>query len=270
MMKADYHTHTNFSTDAPRSSTPEVQIEGAIAKGLEIICITDHMDKDYDAEGKRFVFDTEQYFATLRPLQEKYKGKIEVLIGVELGLQPHLRDFAKEYVNKYPFDFVIGSSHMLQGKDPYYRENFSELTDKELYRAMFEETLNIVKHMDDFDSLGHLDYIVRYGREQEHSYSYKENREIIDEILKMLIVHGKGLEFNTAGLKYGLSFAHPYPEILKRYRELGGEIITVGSDGHKPEHLAYDFHKVKEMLYACGFKYYTEFRQRKPIFKQVK
>ena len=206
----------------------------------------------------------------MRPLQEKYKDKIEVLIGVELGLQPHLGTFSKEYVNRYPFDFVIGSSHMLQGRDPYYRENFAELTDEELYRAMFEETLTIVKRVDDFDSLGHLDYIVRYGREQERSYSYDANKEIIDEILKLLIENGKGLELNTAGLKYGLPFAHPYPEILRRYRELGGEIITVGSDGHKPEHLAYDFQKVEGILSACGFKYYTEFRQRKPIFKQVR
>ena len=159
---------------------------------------------------------------------------------------------------------------MLQGRDPYYRENFAELTDEELYRAMFEETLTIVKRVDDFDSLGHLDYIVRYGREQERSYSYDANKEIIDEILKHLIANGKGLELNTAGLKYGLPFAHPYPEILRRYRELGGEIITVGSDGHKPEHLAYDFQKVEGILSACGFKYYTEFRQRKPIFKQVR
>lgn len=269
-MRADYHTHTIFSTDAPKTSTPEVQIEGAIARGIKTICITDHMDKDYDAEGEKFIFDTERYFETLRPLQEKYKDKIEVLIGVELGLQPHLGTFAKKYVNRYPFDFVIGSSHMLQGRDPYYRENFAELTDEELYRAMFEEMLTVVKQVDDFDSLGHLDYIVRYGREQERSYSYEANREIIDEILKHLIANGKGLELNTAGLKYGLPFAHPYPEILRRYRELGGEIITVGSDGHKPEHLAYDFQKVEGILSACGFKYYTEFRQRKPIFKQVR
>lgn len=269
-MRADYHTHTNFSTDAPKTSTPEVQIEGAIARGIKTICITDHMDKDYDAEGEKFIFDTERYFKTLRPLQEKYRDKIEVLIGVELGLQPHLGTFAKKYVHKYPFDFVIGSSHMLQGRDPYYRENFAELTDAELYRAMFEEMLIVVKQVDDFDSLGHLDYIVRYGREQERSYSYETNREIIDEILKNLIANGKGLELNTAGLKYGLPFAHPYPEILRRYRELGGEIITVGSDGHKPEDLAYDFQKVEGILSACGFKYYTEFRQRKPIFKQVR
>lgn len=269
-MKADYHTHTNFSTDADRESSPEVMIQGAIKRGLETICITDHMDKDYDAEGKGFVFDIEKYFETLQSLREKYKEKIHIRIGVELGLQPHLGQFAKEYVNAHPFDFVIGSTHMLRGRDPYYRANFEELTDRELYRGMFEETLTNIKNIEEFDVMGHLDYIVRYGLEQEKSYSYDENKDLIDEILKHLVENGKGLELNTAGLKYGLSFAHPYPAVLKRYRELGGEIVTVGSDGHKPEHIAYDFHKVENILLDCGFKYYTEFRQRKPIFKQVR
>ena len=88
-------------------------------------------------------------------------------------------------------------------------------------------------------------------------------------ILKYLIEHGKGIELNTSGLKYGLPFAHPHSDILKRYRELGGEIITVGADGHKPEHIAYDFDKVSGILKDCGFKYYTEFSERKPHFKQL-
>ena len=77
---------------------------------------------------------------------------------------------------------------------------------------------------------------------------------------------GKGIELNTAGLKYGLGFAHPHPDILKRYRQLGGEIITVGADAHKPEHIAYDFGKAADILRSCGFEYYTEFKQRRPIF----
>lgn len=268
-MKADFHTHTNFSTDAARNSAPEVMIQSAIQHGLETICITDHMDPDFDDIGEEFVFDTEAYFQTLLPLQEKYRDQIEVLIGVEFGLQPHLGEKAKEYVNKYPFDYVIGSTHVLHGLDPYIRDNFKDHTDKQLYREMFEETLINIQNVKDFDSMGHLDYIVRYGLEREKSYSYEENSDVIDAILKCLIQNGKGLELNTAGLKYGLPFAHPYPAILKRYRELGGEIITVGSDGHKPEHLAYDFHVVNDLLLGCGFKYYTEFRKRKPIFKQV-
>ena len=93
--------------------------------------------------------------------------------------------------------------------------------------------------------------------------------EVADEIMRSLIAQGKGIELNTAGFKYGLPFAHPHPEILKRYKELGGEIITIGSDAHKPEHIAYDFDRAKEVLEECGFKYYTEFKERKTIFIQV-
>ena len=94
----------------------------------------------------------------------------------------------------------------------------------------------------------------------------EQNKEWIDEILKTLILKNIGLECNTAGFKYGLGFPNPHMDILKRYRELGGEIITVGSDGHKPEHLAYDFHKVPDILKEAGFSYYTIFKERKPEF----
>ena len=117
--------------------------------------------------------------------------------------------------------------------------------------------------------LGHIDYIVRYGKTKAATYSYKEHADIIDEILKYLIEHGKGIELNMAGFKYGLGFGHPHPDIIKRYKELGGEIITIGADGHKPEHIAYDFYRVSGILKACGFEKYTEFIERKPIFRQL-
>lgn len=265
-MKADFHMHTNFSTDA--SVFPEKMIQGAVQKGLQTICITDHMDKDYDMEGTQFVFCPDKYFSVFRELQEKYRSQIEVRIGVEMGLQPHLKTFINDYVNKYSFDFVIGSIHLICGKDPYSeRESFLE--DKALYRMGFEQILECVKENMNFDVLGHMDYVVRYGREKEKSYFCQEYMEVVDEIMRSLIIQGKGIELNTAGLKYGLPFAHPHPRFLKRYKELGGEIITVGSDAHKPEHIAYEFEIAKQILVGCGFKYYTEFKERKPIFIQV-
>lgn len=265
-MQADFHMHTNFSSDATVS--PEEMIKGAIQKGLKTICITDHMDKDYDEEGTQFIFTPEQYFSLLQKLQEKYRSQIEVRIGVEIGLQPHLKTFINDYVNKYSFDFVIGSVHLIDGKDPYTeRKCFSE--DKILYRKGFEQIFECINKNMNFDVLGHIDYVVRYGKEKEKSYFYREYMEVADEIMRSLIAQGKGIELNTAGFKYGLPFAHPHPEILKRYKELGGEIITIGSDAHKPEHIAYDFERVKEILTSCGFKYYTEFKERKPIFIQV-
>lgn len=268
MITSDFHMHTSFSTDS--DAAPESMIEGALKKGLNTICITDHMDRDYPfyeeiGEGA-FLFDVDAYFQKLRKLQKKYAGQIEVRIGIELGMQPHLRECCREITEKYPFDFVIGSLHVVKGKDPYYRDAFPDLTDAQLYQLTFQEMSENLKKIDSFDVLGHMDYIVRYGRGQAKEYSYAAFAPYLDEILKKVIDMGKGIELNTAGLKYGLGFCHPHPDVLKRYRELGGEIITVGSDGHRPEHIAYEFRKASEILKECGFHYYAHFTERRPDF----
>lgn len=263
-MKADVHMHSNFSHDS--ECTPEQMILGAINKGLRMICFTDHYDKDDFAWGQEDVFDPEEYFKVMKPLQEKYKDKIDMRIGVEIGMQPYLEPFYREFVNKYPFDFVIGSVHSIRKSDIAFGEIFKSYTDEEVYKMTLEETLEDVSIYNDFDTLGHLDYMTRYGKMREKHYSYIKYADIIDEILKTLIKKEKGLELNMAGLKYGLPYAHPHMDVLKRYRELGGEIITIGADGHKPEHIAYDFHKVSAILKECGFAYYTEFNKRKPYF----
>lgn len=267
MMRADVHMHSNFSHDS--EFTPEQMILGAIEKKLEVICFTDHFDKDNVAWGDEDVFEPEEYFRVLPPLREKYKDRIAVRIGVEIGLQPHLNEEYRAFTKAYPFDFVIGSVHSAGGYDIAHGELFEGRSDEEVYRLILEEMLEDVRVTEDFDVLGHLDYMTRYGREKEKAYSYQKFAGIIDEILKTLMEKGKGIELNMAGIKYGLPFAHPHPDVLKRYRELGGEIITVGSDGHRPEHLAYEFQKATELLTACGFKYYTEFSGRRPVFKQL-
>ncbi len=268
-MKSDFHMHTRFSTDS--EAEPEKMIEQAIRLGLDTICFTEHFDKDYPKYGDEveFVLDTDSYYQKIKALQEEYQGKLDIRFGVELGLQPHLGEYYKAYVEKYPFDFVVGSIHVVDGEDPYYKVLFQNRSDEEGYRRFFEVTLENLKNNPDFDVLGHIDYVVRYGKTRAENYSYQRYADIIDEILKCLIAQGKGMEFNTAGFAHDLGFGHPHPDILKRYRELGGEIITIGSDGHEPEHIAYDFHKVSEVLRACGFKNYTEFKQRKPIFRQL-
>ena len=93
--------------------------------------------------------------------------------------------------------------------------------------------------------------------------------DVIDEILRLLIEKGKGIEINTGGFKYGLGHPNPCEEILARYRELGGEIITIGADAHKPEHVAFDFAKVPSILKDSGFDYFTVFRERKPEFVKI-
>lgn len=277
MIQADMHMHTWFSTDS--EACPRDMADEAVRKGLKTICFTDHFDKDDLEWGEEGIFDVDAYFVEMQKLQEEYAGKLNIRIGIELGLRTYLKDYYEELTKKYPFDFVIGSVHNVPYKkdaegnilytDPAAEKLFTDRTDKEAYRLMMETTLENVRTSDCFQTLGHLDYVVRYGKSREKEYSYTDYVDIIDEILKLLIEKEKGLEVNSAGLKYGLPFAHPHPDVLKRYRELGGEIITIGADAHKPEHIAYDFAKAEEILKSCGFKYYTEFFEQKPVFKQL-
>jgi HisJ family histidinol phosphate phosphatase len=277
MIQADMHMHTWFSTDS--EACPCDMADEAVRKGLKTICFTDHFDKDDLEWGEEGIFDVDAYFVEMQKLQEEYAGKLNIRIGIELGLRTYLKDYYEELTKKYPFDFVIGSVHNVPYKkdaegnilytDPAAEKLFTDRTDKEAYRLMMETTLENVRTSDCFQALGHLDYVVRYGKSREKEYSYTDYADIIDEILKLLIEKEKGLEVNSAGLKYGLPFAHPHPDVLKRYRELGGEIITIGADAHKPEHIAYDFAKAEEILKSCGFKYYTEFFEQKPVFKQL-
>lgn len=271
MITSDCHMHTEFSTD---SDTPvRDMVEGAIAKGMKTICFTDHNDQDYpihDEDGiGEFTFNIDEYFQVLQKLQDEYADRIDIRIGMEIGMQPHLGTYYREIVNQYPFDFVIGSVHVVNGEDPYYQKMFEYQTDEEAYRETFRVTLKDLEAIQDFDVLGHLDYVVRYGKNKARDYSYEKFKPYIDLILKKVIGMGKGIELNTAGFKYGLGFCHPHPDVIKRYRELGGEIITIGADAHRPEHIAYDFQKVSGILKDCGFKYYTEFKGREAFFKQL-
>ena len=114
----------------------------------------------------------------------------------------------------------------------------------------------------ELDVYGPLDYIVRYAPNQPANYSYDKYKEYIDAVLTAIIAKGKGIEVNSSGLKYGMGFTHPHKDIVKRYLELGGTIVTIGSDAHIPEHIAYDFELVKGMLLELGMTSYTVFRKR--------
>lgn len=263
-MISDFHLHTEFSGD---SDTPvRRQVEQAIALGMKEICITDHHDYDTDFADTNFTLDLDTYFPYVRQIQAEYRDRIQVNIGIELGLQGHLKDYLDRLVRQYPFDFIIGSSHFIDRMDPYYPAFFAGKTEREAYERFFEVSLRRVRELDCYDSYGHLDYVVRYGPDKNQFYDYGTYRDVIDPILKTLIEKGKGLECNTGGYKYGLGQPNPSGDILRRYRELGGEIITIGSDAHAPQHIGFDFNKAVELLKSCGFRYYTIFHAREAEF----
>lgn len=263
MITADLHTHSFFSSDS--SEPTENIVRAAYERGLKTICLTEHMDYDYP--GGEFILDTDKYMAELLRVREMFKGKTEVLFGVELGLMDYLAPRLYEYASGYDFDFIIGSSHLVNGVDPYYPEYFGTHGDKNGILRYFESILANISAYDNFDVYGHLDYAVRYSNAK--NYSPADYREVTDEIIKKLASMSKGVELNTAGLKYGLGWAHPHPDLLRRCRELGIETVTVGSDGHKAEHIAWEFEAAGEILKAAGYEYYAVFRKRKPEFVKI-
>lgn len=260
----DQHMHCNFSGDS--DALPEDMIKAGIAHGLSGICFTDHLDYDYPEEPNIFLLDFDNYFKELSDLREKYADKISVNIGIELGLQPQAAGQNLAVAEKYPFDFIIGSSHVVNHMDPYYPEFFAGRDEDAAYMEYFESVLENINSGVDFDVYGHIDYVVRYGPNKNAFYTYEKFKDIIDEILTQLISKGKGIEVNTGGFKYGLGHPNPTEDIIKRYRELGGEIITMGADAHVPEYVAYEFDKTAQIIKKCGFKYYTVFKNRKAEF----
>jgi histidinol-phosphatase (PHP family) len=130
----------------------------------------------------------------------------------------------------------------------------------------FETILYNVKHFKSYNVYGHLDYILRYGRTKAEHFRISDYRDLFKEIFKTIVYDGKGIEINTAGLYHGLDFPHPHTDILRLYKEAGGEIITIGSDAHKVNFVGYGFDKAKETLQNHGFKYYCTFKNMKPEF----
>ena len=260
----DTHMHSQYSgdSDAPQ----DTMIQAAIEKGLGGICFTDHLDIDYPDEPDLFLLDLPNYTASVAAQKSQYEGRLPIRLGIELGLQPHLAALHEDILTQYPFDFVIGSSHVVHGIDPYYPKFYEGRMEEDCYREYFESILENIKAFDGFDVYGHIDYVVRYGPNRNEQYSYQKYSDIIDEILSLLIKKGKGIEINTGGFKYGLGHPNPTEDIIARYRELGGEIITIGADAHKPEHVAFDFEKVPQILKDAGFQYFTVFKERKPEF----
>ncbi len=260
----DTHVHSSFSGDSEEAM--ENTIEQAISLGMPYLAFTDHMDLDFPDCGVSMILDPGAYLEKIAQLRETYGNRIRILAGIELGLQPHLTERFHELLQRYSFDFVIGSQHLVNGSDPYYPETFDGKTDASVYRAYFADVLRSLQSFSDFDTLGHLDYVVRYGREKAASYSYESYADLIDEILRILVEKEIALEVNTAGLRQGLGFPNPHPDVLKRYHALGGKYITIGSDAHTSDVLGSDFTKTKEILQACGFDQITFFSGRKRHF----
>ena len=272
-MISDMHIHTRWSSDSKKPVRH--QIESALRLGMKHICITEHQDYDqpiFPPDNYTFLIgdtdDMEGYLADLAQIREAYAGRIEVLTGVELGLQPHLPEKLAAYARDYPFDFIIGSTHNFRGKGADDLRTYEGKSTEEICRLYFQEEYENIVRIPDFDVCGHLDFIFRYAPGAIETFSYSKYGDVLDNILQALIESGRGIEVNTSRLK-SLGLTNPKVEIISRYAELGGEIITFGSDAHTPQRVGECFEEAGEIVKTCGFKYYAVYKERKPVFYKL-
>ncbi len=260
----DCHVHSNFSMDS--KTFPEELVRRSIEIGLDGLAITDHLDCDYP--GYSFYVDLEEYDKALNNLRERYSNKLKVLKGIEVGIQPDVIDDTKAILRGHKFDYIIGSVHIVDGKDPYIDGYYDGKSAYETYQSYLEEIYFMLTHYDDFDVLGHIDYIVRYAYYDVRTLRYANHMDIIDSILSHLVKNNKGIELNTRSYipKPGRTDCVPDIAIFKRFKELGGEMVCLGSDSHQVEFIGYRFDEYADLLSKAGFKYLTHFENRIPHF----
>lgn len=257
----DFHIHSDFSVDSKESL--DNIAKKAIERNLKYICITDHVDFESSIDGADIMFRPDDYFRDLKKFKHKYKNDLEILIGVEIGMQPNLYRRYDEFINNYPFDFVIMSIHSIDGKDIFNNSNSKYVDSSLLIEKYYDQMLECVTNFNNYDTLGHIDFIDRYFNTQ---YVYDNSNIIndkISKILNLLIQNNKGLEINSASLRYNLDFIHPKPSILNLYKKYGGEIVTFGSDSHICEYIGYEYKTAEKLLKNLGFKHIYFYKQRK-------
>lgn len=264
----DYHVHSSFSGDCRYSM--EDMVKGALQKNIKTLCFTDHIDYDYGNDEIDFVFDKDDYFKELKRMKSNYWGQIEVLSGIELGMQPHLVDNIQKKISLDNFDFIIMSIHTVMGKEMHEGELFANRNLLDAYFLYYNELYEVLDKFNDFDIVGHINLIDRYVKHMNNkTIKLEEYKDYIEKVLRKIIDKNKGIEINTSGIRYGINSYLPSVEILKLYKELGGEIITIGSDSHTPEHIGFDYHEAVELLRELNFKYLTIFKNRKKQFIRI-
>lgn len=273
----DNHNHSQFSFDGGRTSVGKT-VNSAIGKGLAGVCFTDHCDffvppmkakyEEYVPE----VFDVEARNAEIDKVNAKCPRRFHVFKGIEIGVQKSERDKIAAHLEKYSFDEIIASVHYLDDTDPFWGGYYEGKTWRYAYGHYLETLYDEMVWLGDrFDIMGHYDYVTRYAPYPECSILYKDFPDILDSMLRYLAENGKALEINT---KTYQDFKGRTPvldkNILMRYRELGGEIISLGSDSHDADRVGFNFERTAALVSRCGFRYLAHFDKRKPVMLPIR
>lgn len=262
---ADYHLHTNFSIDS--KMLMEVACDEAIRHGLPEICFTEHVDFVREDESTGY-FAPDAYFAEIARCRELFKGRLTIRAGAEVGESHRFRVEQDKLTSDYPFDFILGSLHWVGADTAMEPAYFAGQSREQAYGRYFEELL-LLARTGDFDALTHLDVPKRYEFPAHGAFDSSEFAEEIREVLNACIERGVGIELNTGSMRRTEGDPSPSPEVLGWYRDLGGEILTLGSDGHRPAHMAHEFDRALAMIRAAGFTHLTTFDKRQPRLVRI-
>ena len=265
MIKCDMHTHTNNSADC--NELMENTVKSAIEKGISVLAFTDHCDLTYF--DVRDNYDSiKESFEEADAMREKYKDKIKILSGIELGEYIYNKNLGDYMLKSFDYDVVIASIHVRRDNTVFSFTDYSkekEADINELLEEYFEDLCELAKVMD-YDILAHLNIPYRYiNCKYKRGFDSREFDEIITEILKTVIKREKALEINTSGVA---TFGTLFPDewIIEKYYDLGGRIITIGADSHASENVGSRFDQVEEYLKKVGFTGYYYYEKRKKVF----
>lgn len=269
MILPDYHIHTSFSPDSKMD--PEEAIRVAIASGVTDICFTEHMDLGHHME----MYDKAPDFAgmaeTVSGLRKKYP-EINIGNGIEAGYIPETAEQTAEVLAGQNFDYVLLSTHCVNGMDcgvPESKRGQDKLTAYKRYLETVYESVTDDRLTEYYDCISHIGYIAKGLHYEENAFPYEMFPELFDKILSEIIKRGKGIEVNTSGNDRG-GHVLPHPNIIRRYRELGGRIITIGSDAHKEQSVGAYIKDAVNIIAEAGFEEITLFRNRVPRFVKIK
>ena len=253
-MVFDSHIHTEFSADSEMTAAEALEAAGQLGLGL---VFTEH--EDLEAAEEKFTFDPEAYWEKYAPLRGE-----NLRLGVEVGMMAKSLEESRKFLERVPFDQVIGSLHFIDGLDLYYPDFYADKTKKEAYCRYFREMAANVRSHDFIDILAHIDYICRAATYADPEIDYGSFRPEIDEVLKAVIETDTVLELNTRRLGDKLGLKELVP-VYHRYRELGGRYVTIGSDAHRHEVIGAHFAEARELAADLGLQVVTFCRRQMEI-----
>lgn len=276
----DCHTHTQFSMDS--EADINLCIKKAMDIGLSAYAITDHCEcstwytKNHYSDTKNFDYfnyseDFNNSLSAVTELKEKYKS-FNLICGVEMGQATQDIEIANKISSDKRLDFIIGSMHQIRNEKDFYYINYENMSTDEIYNLLeryFLEVHELCK-LDCFDVLGHLTYCLRYMKCRNNICpDISRFDEIIAESFRLLAQNGKGIEINTSGIRQGFGNCFPSIKYVKLFKDMGGEILSIGSDAHCPEDIGKNISDALETAKAVGFPHLCYFKKRKPNFINI-